>query len=82
SALDQIKVLSYVKFVTDRKEIQLPSLLTTAVAMPVIRNFREIRGYTNIQEQKILFITIVPDIAGGQNEKFRKAIEMRTALIQ
>lgn len=40
------------------------------------------KGYTNIQEQKILFITIVPDIAGSQNEKFRKAMEMRIALIQ
>lgn len=40
------------------------------------------RGYANIQGQKILFITIVPDIAGSQNEKFRKAMEMRIALIQ
>lgn len=36
NALDQIKVLSYVKFATDGKEIQLPSLLATAVAMPVM----------------------------------------------
>lgn len=46
------------------------------------RNFREIQGYANIQEQKILFITIVPDIAGSQNENFRRAMEMRIALIQ
>lgn len=40
------------------------------------------RGYANVQEQKILFITIVPDIAGSQNEKFRRAMEMRIVLIQ
>lgn len=40
------------------------------------------RGSTNIKEQKILFITIVPDIAGSQNEKFKKDMEMRIALIQ
>jgi len=36
SALDQITVLSHVKFATDRKEMQLPSLLPTAVAVPVM----------------------------------------------
>lgn len=36
SALVKIKVLSHVKFATDKKDIELPNLLATAVAMPVM----------------------------------------------
>ncbi|RMC17793.1 hypothetical protein DUI87_05459 [Hirundo rustica rustica] len=81
-ALEVIKVLSSMNFATDKKEMLLPSLLATAVAMPEEGISEKFRGYANVQEQKILFIIIVPAIAGSQNKKFRKAMEMRIALIQ
>lgn len=62
--------------------LKLISLFKTIFYFYPDRISEKSRVWTNIQEQKILFIAIVPDIAGSQNEKFRKAMEMRIALIQ